>query len=205
MSAIDLTGKLIAYEGLDFTGKSTLASLLATQLQTAGISVVSTREPGGTALGEKIRHILLSSENATMLPLSELLLFIAGRTQHAHEVIRPALQKGRTVITSRYRLSSMAYQGYGRGIDLDLIRRLNDAATEGREADITFLIDVSVETALARKHGEGDRIEREDMEFYQRVRDGFLELTRGDPRVSVVDGFGSIDEIHARIVRILGL
>jgi dTMP kinase len=205
VSAIDLASKLIVYEGLDFTGKSTLAYLLAKRLRETGISVVSTGEPGGTNLGQKVRELLLSRENTSMLPLSELLLFITSRAQHAHEVILPALREGRTVITSRYRLSSMAYQGYGRGIDLELVRRLNDAATCGREADITLLIDVPVETALARKHGEGDRIEREDEAFYGRVRRGFLELAREDPRAFVVDGTGTIDEIHARIVRLLRL
>lgn len=205
MSAIDLAGKLITFEGLDFTGKSTLLHRLQRRLREEAREVLATREPGGTRVGERVRDLLLTREHDEMLPLSELLLFMVSRAQHAHEVVLPALREGKTVLTSRYRLSSMAYQGYGRGIDLDLIRRLNDAATDGREADITFLIDVPVEVALGRKRGEGDRIEREGRSFYQRVRDGYLELTAGDPRVCVVDGTKSIDGVFEQIADHLNL
>lgn len=199
MNAIDLAGKLITFEGLDFTGKSTLVRLLEQRLRDAAFDVLVTREPGGTRVGERVRDLLLTREHSEMLPLSELLLFMVSRAQHAHEVVLPALRDGKCVLTSRYRLSSMAYQGYGRGIDLELIRRLNDAATEGREADITFLIDLPVEVALGRKKGEGDRIEREGHPFYQRVRDGYLELAAGDPRVRVIDGTKSIDGVLEQI------
>jgi len=205
VSAIDLAGKLITFEGLDFTGKSTLLHLLERRLREQAHEVLATREPGGTTVGERVRDLLLTREHREMLPLSELLLFMVSRAQHAHEVVLPALREGKTVLTSRYRLSSMAYQGYGRGIDLDLIRRLNDAATEGREADITFLIDLPVEVALGRKRGEGDRIEREGHPFYQRVRDGYLELTSGDPRVRVVDGTKSIQDVFEQIADHLDL
>jgi dTMP kinase len=202
---MDLAGKLITFEGLDFTGKSTLLHLLERRLREEAREVLATREPGGTRVGERVRDLLLTREHDEMLPLSELLLFMVSRAQHAHEVVLPALREGKTVLTSRYRLSSMAYQGYGRGIDLDLIRRLNDAATDGREADITFLIDLPVEVALGRKRGEGDRIEREGRSFYQRVRDGYLELTSGDPRVCVVDGTKSIEGVFEQIADHLNL
>ena len=205
MNAIDLAGKLITFEGLDFTGKSTLVRLLEQRLRDAAFDVLVTREPGGTQVGERVRDLLLTREHREMLPLSELLLFMVSRAQHAHEVVLPALRAGKTVLTSRYRLSSMAYQGYGRGIDLELIRHLNDAATERREADITFLIDLPVEEALGRKKGEGDRIEREGHSFYQRVRDGYLELTAGDPSVRVIDGTKPIEGVFEQIADHLDL
>ncbi len=203
MRAIHLAGKLIALEGLDYTGKSTVIEILRRRLLAAGHRVVASREPGGTPVGEQVRHLLLALDHTEMLPLSELLLFMVSRAQHVHEVILPALRAGRTVLTSRYRLSSMAYQGYGRGIDLELIRQLNDAATEGRGPDLTFLIDVPVDVALARKGDRGDRIEREDRDFYERVRAGYLELTADDPRAQVVDGTGSIERVAEVIENLL--
>lgn len=199
MSAIDLAGKLITLEGLDFTGKTTLLRLLETRLREAGCDVICSREPGGTRLGERVRGLLLAPAHEEMLPLSELLLFMVSRAQHTHEVILPALRAGKTVVTSRYRLSSLAYQGYGRGVDLELVRRLNDAATEGRQADLTFLIDLPVEAALARKRGDGDRIEQEDRAFYERVRTGYIALARTEPNIHIVDGDGPVDVVFERL------
>lgn len=199
MRAIDLAGKLIALEGLDYTGKSTVIEILRERLTRAGHRIVASREPGGTPVGEQVRLLLLTLDHAEMLPLSELLLFMVSRAQHVHEVVLPALRDGKTVLTSRYRLSSMAYQGYGRGIDLSLIRQLNDATTGGRVPDLTVLIDVPVEVALSRKGDRGDRIEREDNRFYERVRAGYLELTRDDPRACVVDGTRSIEAVAGEI------
>lgn len=199
MSAIDLAGKLITLEGLDFTGKTTLLRLLETRLREAGCDVICSREPGGTRLGERVRGLLLAPAHEEMLPLSELLLFMVSRAQHTHEVILPALRAGKTVVTSRYRLSSLAYQGYGRGVDLELVRRLNDAATEGRQADLTFLIDLPVEAALARKRGDGDRIEQEDRAFYERVRAGYIALARTEPNIHIVDGDGPVDVVFERL------
>ncbi len=130
---------------------------------------------------------------------------MTSRAQHVREVILPALAAGKTVLSSRYRLSSLAYQGYGRGLDLDLIQRLNEESTHGREADITFLIDAPAAAALGRKRGRGDRIEAETLEFYERVRRGFLELTAGDPRVARIDGTLPVDAIATDIARRLGL
>lgn len=198
---IDLHGQLIVFEGLDFTGKTTQVRLLADRLHKAGLRVTATREPGGTSLGEGVREVILANENTKLLPLSELLLFITCRAQLSSEVIEPALASGHTVLSSRFRLSSLAYQGYGRGIDLDLIRRLNEIATSGRQPNITFLIDLPAEVALARKRGEGDRIEQEDLAFYRRVRDGYLELTRADPHVRIIDGTLSIEKIAEQAAR----
>lgn len=198
---IDLHSQLIVFEGLDFTGKTTQVRLLADRLHKASFRVTATREPGGTTLGEGVREVILSNENTKLLPLSELLLFITCRAQLSSEVIEPALASGHTVVSSRFRLSSLAYQGYGRGIDLDLIRRLNEIATAGRQPDITFLIDLPAEVALARKRGEGDRIEQEDLAFYRRVRDGYLELARDDPHVQIIDGTLSIEKIAEQVAQ----
>ncbi len=195
MSTIDLKGKLIAFEGIDTSGKSTQARRLVKRLIDAGHSVVSTGEPGGTPIGNSVRSILLSREHESLLPFSELLLFIVSRAQNTHEVIVPALQEGKTVVASRYRMSSVAYQGYGRGMDLDLIQELNETAACGLHPDITFLIDIPAEVAVQRKRTEQDRIEIESMEFHRRVRQGFLELAEGDPNAIVIDGDRSPDEI----------
>jgi dTMP kinase len=202
---IELAGKLIVFEGLDASGKSTQARLLARRLSEAGGDIVSTREPGGTPIAESVRTVLLEKRHHELLPLSELLLFMVSRTQNTHEVILPALRAGRTVVASRYRLSSMAYQGYGRGLDLDMIRQLNEAATSGTLPDLTFLIDVPAEYTMRRKADRGDRIEVESIEFHQRVRQGFLELTRGDPTVHVLDGTRSIKEISDVVAQRVGL
>ena len=195
MTKVDLKGKLIVFEGLDFTGKSTQVKLLADWLGEKDVTVTATREPGGTRMGERLRDLVLSRKNTEIVPLSELLLIVACRAQLYREVIKPSLDRGDTVLSSRYRLSSLAYQGYGRGIDLDLIRRLNDAATKGQRADITLLIDLPEDVALARKRGHGDRIEGEDLAFYRRVRRGYIELARGDESIHTIEGTGSITQI----------
>lgn len=205
MRRIELRGKFIVFEGLDFTGKSTQVTLLADCLQKRGLPVTTTREPGGTPLGEWLREFLLSRGNSDLLPLSELLLFITCRAQLCAEVIDPALQQGKAVVSSRYRLSSLAYQGYGRGIDLGLIRRLNEAATGGRHPDLTFLIDLPAKAALARKRGKGDRIEGEDIAFYRRVRQGYLKLAQDDPLIHRIDGSQSAQQIAQAVVSYLDL
>ena len=205
MREIELRGKFIVFEGLDFTGKSTQVNLLADRLKQAGYPVTVTREPGGTPLGEQVRQVLLANQNTELLPLSELLLFITCRAQLTAEVIAPALREQRVVVSSRYRLSSLAYQGYGRGIDLDLVQRLNEAATGGLKPDFTFLIDLPEEIALARKQEERDRIEVEDLAFYRRVREGYLELARKDRRIRRIDGTLSVEEIAFAVASHLGV
>jgi len=202
---IELHGKFIVFEGVDFTGKSTQVKLLADRLRQTGHPVTTTREPGGTILGEQVREIILSNKNTELLPLSELLLFVTCRAQLCTEVIVPALQERRVVVSSRYRLSSLAYQGYGRGIDVDLIRQLNDAATGGLQPDHTFLIDLPEEIALARKQGEGDRIEVENLTFYRRVREGYLELAQQNRRLHRIDGTLPVQKIAAEVASHLGL
>ena len=181
-------------------------NLLGERLRRAGHDVVLTGEPGGTEIGMSIRRILLSPNyRETLTPLSELLLFMTSRAQHVREVLLPSLEAGKTVVSSRYRLSSLAYQGYGRGLELDLIRRLNDDSTRGRQADVTFLIDAPVATVLGRKRGRGDRIEAETIDFYERVRHGFLGLTDGDPRVHRLDGTLPVEAVADDVAHRLGL
>lgn len=197
---IDLQGKLIVFEGIDFTGKSTQVELLADYLRRNNLTVTTTHEPGGTLLGEKLRKIILSRRNNELLPFSELLLLITSRTQLCSEIIEPALHMGHVVISSRYRFSSVAYQGYGRGIDLGLVQQLNEAATQSRVADITFLIDLQAELAVERKPKKHDRIEKEDLLFYRRVRQGYLKLAHNDPRVKIIDGAMSVEEIARAVI-----
>jgi len=201
VSEINLKGKLIAFEGIDTSGKSTQARRLAKRLIDDGYPIVSTGEPGGTPIGDAVRSILLSREHESLLPFSELLLFIVSRAQNTHEVIVPALEAGKTVVASRYRMSSVAYQGYGRGVDLDLIAALNETAACGLHPDVTFLIDIPAEVAIQRKITEKDRIEVESMAFHRRVRQGFLELAEQDPNAIVIDGDRSPDEITEDVTK----
>jgi dTMP kinase len=170
-------------------GKTTLAGALAERLEERGHSVCTTREPGGTALGTAVLRLLTESEGGIALtPLAELLLFEADRSQHVSEVIRPALTAGNIVICDRFTDSSLAYQGYGRGLGLDLIRRLNDEATGGLQPDMTLLLDLQPEAGLSREGEQRDVTGREAPEFHERVREGFLALAKAEPnRFVVVD------------------
>ncbi len=192
-------GKLIVFEGLDFTGKSTQARLLGESLRQQGYEVTLTREPGGTSIGEQVRQILLSDKNHDLDALSELLLFMTCRAQLTREIIKPALAAGHVVISSRYRMSSLAYQGYGRGLDLDLIRRLNDAATDHRPSDLVIFLDVGPEDALARRGAHPDRIEQEDIPFYRRIYDGYKELLLDEPTALIVPATEDIEAVATAI------
>jgi dTMP kinase len=182
-------GLLITLEGGEGSGKTTQASALAKHLEDRGHSVCLTREPGGTALGQAVLRLLRESEGGLALtPLSELLLFEADRAQHVSEVIRPALALGKIVVCDRFSDSSLAYQGYGRGLGLELIRRLNDEATGGLGPDLTLLLDVSPEVGLAREGAQIDVTGRESPAFHERVREGFLALAREEPdRFVIID------------------
>ena len=189
----------ITVEGIEGCGKSTQAR----QLVGAWVGpVILTREPGGTEIGRRIRGLLLGNEPAQLCPQAEALLFSADRAQHDAEVIRPNLERGTTVISDRYLDSSLAYQGYGRGLSLDALREAATLATGGLKPDVTVLVDVPVEVGLRRVRGRGprDRLEAETIDFHERVRAGFLEMAAREPaRFLVVDGTGSPKSVFALV------
>lgn len=189
----------ITFEGIEGCGKTTQARRLA---RAVGDSALLTQEPGGTELGRAIRGLLLEVTRGSMSPQAEVLLFFADRAQHVAEVVRPALAAGRVVISDRYTDSSMAYQGYGRGIDLDLIRTVARAATGGLVPDLTVFIDVPVEVGLERvgKRGRHDRLEAEVREFHERVRDGYRRLAAEEPaRWVTIDGLAEESEVEKKV------
>jgi len=191
-------GFFITFEGTEGSGKSSQARLLAGTLRQRGHEVVLTAEPGGEPLAEEIRSILLHTKS-DMVPEAELLLYLASRAQHTRRVIAPALNRGAVVISDRYADSSIAYQGCGRGIDIGVLRKLNDFATGGLTPDLTVLLDIPVEIGLERQQSK-NRFEAESVEFHRKVRAGFLELARLDPeRWVVIDAEGSAEEIALRV------
>ncbi len=198
-------GLFITFEGVEGAGKTTQIELLKSELDRRGIEYIVTREPGGTAIGEKIRGVLLDPENKEMNYMTELLLYYASRAQHLYEKINRAKESGKVVICDRYSDSTMAYQGYGRGIDKQLIETLNAVVERGNKPDITFIIDADPEVTLVRakrKSGNvGDRLEQESLEFHKRVREGFIAAAEREPkRVAVIDGRKSIEEINSDII-----
>jgi dTMP kinase len=190
---------LIALEGIDGSGKTTQARILAGR--SPGARVTLTSEPGATALGGGLRRLLLDPDLPPVGERTEALLLAADRAQHVTEVVAPALEAGRWVVTDRFSGSTLAYQGYGRGLDLDDLRRLVAWATGGIEPDLNVLVDVPLEVARGRRAaGTDDRLERLSPDFHQRVRDGYLALAAGDPdRWVVVDGVGEVDEVAGRL------
>jgi dTMP kinase len=195
----------ISFEGLDGCGKTTQAALLADALRAEGREVVAVREPGGTAAGERIRELLLDPA-AHILPWAEALLYAAARAQLVGEVIRPALDRGATVIADRFIDSSVAYQGVARGLGIDRVLAVNDAATGGLQPDRTLLLRIPREEAAARRDGDGDRIESEAGAFHQAVADGFSQAAARFPeRVRVIDGGGSREQVAARVREAAGV
>lgn len=180
----------IVFEGGEGCGKSTQTRALYRRLSKDGFRAVLTREPGGTRLGERVRRHLKQTGETRISPLAELFLLAAARAQLVREVIRPALGRDETVICDRYSPSTLAYQGYGRGLDMDAIRAVNGMATDGFFPDLIVLLDIPVEAGLGRKKSkERDRFESESLAFHARVRRGYLEMARADPqRWLVVDG-----------------
>ncbi|MBA4372518.1 MAG: dTMP kinase [Thermodesulfovibrio sp.] len=201
-----MRGAFISFEGIEGTGKSTQCRLLAEHLRQKGLSVTETAEPGGTHISLKIREILLSLDSRAMKPVTELLLYNAARVQHIGEVILPALQRGDVVITDRFSDSTIAYQGYGRDLDLELIAALDRIATNGLRPDLTILLDIEVETGLRRNRaaGKADRLELEKISFHEKVRKGFIALASGEPgRIKLIDCSGGIAEVQQKTAGIV--
>ena len=200
-------GKFITFEGGEGCGKSTQVQRLKAALERKGISVLLTREPGGTRLAEQIRSLLKDEAEDPPCDRAELLLFLAARAQLVKNVIRPALAAGTWVISDRFSDSTLAYQGYGRGLSLDVIRAANDFACEGLKPDRTILLDVDPVTSQERMRGreastntKADRIERAGDDFHARLRKGFLELAAAEPsRIVTIDASGTEDDVWERV------
>jgi len=196
-------GLFITFEGADGSGKSTQLKMAAEFLNTKGFEVVSTRDPGGTPLGLKIREILLHHDGK-IADKCELFLYLADRAQHIDEKIIPALEEGKVVLCDRYVDSTLAYQGYARGIDMQEILMLNNLVAKNLMPDLTFVFDVSSEVADKRVGSTKDRLESEAKEFHQNVRHGFLDLAKKFPdRIKVLDSNQKIENVHTDVIKIL--
>ena len=196
-------GMFITFEGVEGCGKTTQMSLAADRLRAMGHTVETTREPGGTPAGAAVRKILLSPDTGDLDPMTELLLFSAARRELITRVIRPALETGAIVLCDRFADSTTAYQGYGRGLDMELIRKITETTLDGLWPDLTIVLDVPAEEGLKRangrmeKEGRGEaRFENEDVEFHRRVRQGFLDIAKREPgRVKVVDSTRPLEAV----------
>ncbi|OMH41002.1 dTMP kinase [Desulfurobacterium indicum] len=191
----------ITFEGIEGSGKTTQAKLLHEWLIDNGYEVILTREPGGTPAAEEIRKFILSDREEPFPEIAELMLYMAARSFHVQNLIKPALNSGTIVISDRFSDATLAYQGYGRGLSLKDISHLNSLATEGLKPDITFLIDVPVEIGMLRIEGrEHDRIEKETLIFHEKVRKGYLQIASENPeRIVVIDGTKRTEEIFEEI------
>jgi dTMP kinase len=192
----------ITLEGPDGSGKSTQAQRLAEYLRQQGYTVLLTREPGGTPIGEQVRLILNNLDNTAMHPRTEILLFQSARAQHVEELIRPHLEKGELVICDRYADSTLAYQGYGHQVDLVVLRQVVTYATGGLKPDLTLLLDVDAEVGLKRRAGGGDwnRLDAYELAFHKRVREGYFQLMKAEPqRWVLIDGNQPPEQVQERV------
>lgn len=198
-----MKGIFIALEGPDGSGKSTIMELIIKYFNEQNIDFISTREPGGTAIGEEIRHIILDKKNKNMAAETEALLYAASRGQHVHEKILPALEAGKIVLSERFILSSLAYQGVGRGLGIEEVRMINDFAIKGLRPDLTLFFHVDPILTLERKvsEEEGDRLEKEGSSFHKRVYSGYMELldTYSD-NLQIIDASKSIEEVFSQSI-----
>ena len=197
----------ITFEGPEGSGKSTQITLLAHTLRQQGFSVVQTREPGGTSIGDQIRAVVHHVENTRMAAAAELLLYSASRAQLVHEVIRPSLTAGKIVLCDRYADSTIAYQGYGRNLDLDALHQITRFATGGLKPDLTLLLDIDVECGLARRTNGGEEMNRLDLEtvaFHRRVRAGYHKLAAAEPaRWVIVDADREVTAVQEALLQII--
>lgn len=202
--------RFITFEGGDGTGKTTQIRAFESWLASKGKNCVVTREPGGSSLGATIRKMVVEVGEKPLAPAAELFLYLADRAQHVAEVIQPAVAAGKIVLCDRFTDSTLAYQGYGRGLDLSLVRQFNSIADGGMQPDLTFVFDCQVEVGLGRTAQRQaaaqsgapreDRFEREKLEFHERVRQGFLALARLEPaRIRVIDASVSVEEVTKQI------
>lgn len=197
----------ITLEGPDGCGKSTQARLLSDWLKVSGYPVLLTREPGGTAIGDQVRKVLMSLENRRMNPRTEFLLFSASRTQLVHEVIRPHLKSGGIIVSDRFYDSSLAYQGHGHGLDESSLRVITRFVTDGLTPDLTFLLDIPARVGLSRRRdgGNWNRLDDYDLEFHERARLGYLTLAAAEPnRWKVLDADKPIESLQEEIQQVVG-
>lgn len=197
----------ITFEGPDGSGKTTQIRRLIPVLQEKGFDIVHTREPGGTDIGDQIRSIIMNMKNKSMHPRAEILLFCASRAQLVEELVRPSLSEGKLVLCDRYADSTMAYQGYGHGLDRDVLSQLLHFATGGLKPDLTLLFDISAEAGLRRRltnHEEWNRMDDYALQFHERVRSGYLAMAAAEPeRWAVIDADRTLDEIHREVVSVI--
>jgi dTMP kinase len=202
-----MSGLFITLEGIDFCGKTTQAKRLVSYLRRKGYKVLLVREPGGDGVAEKIRRILLSKANSQMTPLTELFLYEAARSQLTGKTILPALKQDKAVVCDRYFDSTLAYQGYGRGLSKRMIIKFNQTAALGLKPNLTLILDVPVKVSLMRGKKKGrkkDRLEKEKFEFHQRIRKGFLSIARQNRnRIKVVDGTKNIEETWQKVRKVV--
>ena len=196
-------GLFITFEGADGCGKTTQLNLLKDYLENNGYEVVLTREPGGKGLGEKVREILLNYDGEVS-NRCESFLFLADRAQNIDIIVNPAIEQGKIVLCDRHTDSSVAYQGYGRGLDINQINTLNNLATNGKKPDLTLVFDVDIETSMKRVGNEKDRMESAGNDFFNKVRNGYLELAKQEPeRIKVIDSTQSIENVHNDVLAIV--
>lgn len=205
-----MSGFFITFEGIEGTGKTTQAKALTEALKKQGLPVIFTREPGGSKTGDHIRNILADPANTDMTPMTEFLLFAASRAQHAEKLIRPFLEEGYIVISDRFADSSLAYQGFGRGIPIDFVKEVNSAAAWNLSPDLTFYLDLTPEESMKRvrlrieeTETAPDRLERERLDFFRKVNDGYFCLMKDEPfRFRAMTAAAPPDEIHKKIMDI---
>jgi dTMP kinase len=203
----------ITFEGIEGSGKSTQIQLLIAALESKGFACIATREPGATRIGKKIRAILLDSVNSTMVSTTELLLYGADRAQHVHEVIAPALEANKVIISDRFSDATTVYQGYARGLDLKQIKKLHDMVLGSLRPDLTLILDLPVRQGLDRAWQRieaqrddlrEDRFEKEALSFHEKVRQGYLALAEQEPgRFRIIDASGDPESIHKEVLRIV--